>query len=92
MKCINCNSIDIGKIGPRQYFCWNCCIEMNVVGDKLDVYQVEEDGSISSLNDLFFADETAETAESQITEFATPIEIHSDGRQRRPIAFSPASR
>ncbi|WP_225442568.1 hypothetical protein [Paenibacillus lycopersici] len=53
MKCINCNSSDIGKIGPHQYFCWNCCIEMSLAGEKLDVYQVEEDGSLSSLNDLF---------------------------------------
>ncbi|SFT12813.1 hypothetical protein [Paenibacillus sp. BC26] len=57
MKCINCNSIDIGRIGPHQYFCWNCCIEMSLHGEKLDVYQVEKDGSLSSLNDLFLPQE-----------------------------------
>ncbi|NBD24550.1 hypothetical protein [Paenibacillus glycinis] len=73
MKCINCHSIDIGKIGPRQYFCWNCCIEMSFAGDKLDVYQVEADGSVSSLNDLFFEEEPLQPQE-------TEIEIYSDGR------------
>lgn len=73
MKCINCNSIDIGKIGPRQYFCWNCCIEMSYAGDKLDVYQVEADGSVSSLNDLFVPEESADPLE-------TEQEIYSDRR------------
>ncbi|RAP77244.1 hypothetical protein [Paenibacillus montanisoli] len=54
MKCLNCNSIDIGKIGKQQYFCWNCCIEITVNGEKLDLFQVEKDGTVSSLNDLFF--------------------------------------
>ncbi|MNG15663.1 hypothetical protein D3C84_995080 [compost metagenome] len=54
MRCINCSSIDIGKIGPKQYYCWDCCIEMTIDGDKIDVYQVEKDGTVSSLNDLFF--------------------------------------
>lgn len=53
MKCINCKSTDIGKIGTRQYYCWNCFIEMTIDGEKIDVYQVEKDGSLSSLNDLF---------------------------------------
>nr|WP_183602962.1 hypothetical protein [Paenibacillus phyllosphaerae] len=53
LKCINCSSIDVGKIGPKQYFCWDCCIEMTITGDKMDVYQVEPDGTVSSLNDLF---------------------------------------
>ncbi|MFC4102126.1 hypothetical protein [Paenibacillus xanthanilyticus] len=69
MKCINCNSIDIGRIGTRQYYCWNCCIEMTIEEDgRMDVFQVEKDGSLSSLNDLFLeeeaqADEVAQTAD-----------------------------
>ncbi|MBM7566068.1 hypothetical protein [Paenibacillus sacheonensis] len=70
MKCINCSSIDIGKIGPHQYFCWNCCIEMNVVGEKLDVYQVEKDGSLSSLNDLFVTEEVANPQETEMEVYA----------------------
>lgn len=30
---------------------------MTVNGEKMSVYQVEEDGTLSSLDDLFFGDE-----------------------------------
>jgi ribosomal protein L37AE/L43A len=52
--CPNCKSKEIGKIGASQYYCWGCYIEFTVADDQIvDIYQVEEDGSISSLNDLF---------------------------------------
>ncbi|MBP1904845.1 hypothetical protein J2Z32_001469 [Paenibacillus turicensis] len=54
MKCPNCNSKDIGKIGSHQFYCWGCFIELTVNGEKMSVYQVEEDGTLSSLDDLFF--------------------------------------
>jgi len=57
MRCPNCNSKDIGKIGSHQYYCWGCFIELTVNGDKMSVYQVEEDGTLSSLDDLFFEEE-----------------------------------
>lgn len=53
MKCPNCNSKDIGKIGSHQFYCWGCFIELTVNGEKMSVYQVEEDGTLSSLDDLF---------------------------------------
>ena len=56
MRCPNCNSKDIGKIGSHQFYCWSCFIELTVNGEKMSVYQVEEDGTLSSLDDLFFAE------------------------------------
>lgn len=53
MNCPNCRSNDIGKIGTNQYYCWNCFIEMTLVKDRLSVHQVEEDGTLSCLDDLF---------------------------------------
>lgn len=54
-RCPNCSAKDIGKIGTNQYYCWDCFIEFSVVeGQIASIYQVEEDGSLSSLNDLFF--------------------------------------
>lgn len=53
MRCPNCNSKDIGKIGSHQFYCWGCFIELTVNGEKMSVYQVEEDGTLSSLDDLF---------------------------------------
>ncbi|GAJ99038.1 hypothetical protein JCM19038_61 [Geomicrobium sp. JCM 19038] len=53
MHCPNCMWKDIGKIGANQYYCWKCCIELVVKGSTLSVYQVEEDGSLVSLDDVF---------------------------------------
>ncbi|PTM59635.1 hypothetical protein [Desmospora activa] len=54
LRCPNCNTHDLGRIGTHQYYCWGCFIECHVVdGTITSVYQVEEDGSLSSLNDLF---------------------------------------
>lgn len=58
-KCPNCQRKDLGKIGVNQYYCWNCFIELTVSNDRLYVHQVEEDGTLSSLDDLFTEDETS---------------------------------
>ncbi|MDV2581080.1 hypothetical protein [Alkalibacillus haloalkaliphilus] len=54
MNCPNCQTSDIGKIGSQQFYCWNCFIELSVKEDgKMHVHEVQEDGTISSLDDLF---------------------------------------
>lgn len=59
VKCPNCNGKDIGKIGTNQYYCWTCFVELSLVNDQVSsIYQVEEDGSLHSLNDLFFEEPT----------------------------------
>jgi late competence protein required for DNA uptake (superfamily II DNA/RNA helicase) len=57
MRCPNCKGKELGKIGVNQYYCWNCFIELSVTKDKMLVHQVEEDGSLSSLDDLFSEEE-----------------------------------
>lgn len=53
LECPNCRSKDIGKIASNHYYCWNCFIELTVSKDIIHVHQVEEDGTLSSLDDLF---------------------------------------
>jgi hypothetical protein len=54
LRCPNCNSHDLGKVGTNQLYCWHCFIEMSTRNNHISsVYQVEEDGSLSSLDDLF---------------------------------------
>jgi hypothetical protein len=55
LRCPNCNSHDLGKIAVDQRYCWHCFIEMTTSNDEkiCAVYQIEEDGTRSSLNDLF---------------------------------------
>ncbi len=55
--CPNCKCKDIGKIGVNQYYCWGCFIELTLSKDKISTHQVEEDGTLSSLDDLFSDDE-----------------------------------
>ena len=61
LSCPNCKSKDIGKIGNNQYYCWHCFIEFSYAKEQVDVFQVEEDGTLSSLNDLFEDDELKPT-------------------------------
>ncbi|MCL6570631.1 MAG: hypothetical protein K6T88_02955 [Bacillus sp. (in: Bacteria)] len=56
-NCPNCQSKDIGKIGINQYYCWNCYIELTANNGLINAHQVEEDGSLSSLDDLFEEEE-----------------------------------
>ncbi|MCF6093989.1 hypothetical protein L1765_08400 [Microaerobacter geothermalis] len=65
LYCPNCKGKDIGKIGTHQYYCWTCFIEFSLVGDEVNVFQVEEDGSLSSLNDLF-ADDNGKVTYNQL--------------------------
>ncbi|MGL4521648.1 MAG: hypothetical protein ACRCWQ_03740 [Bacilli bacterium] len=57
LTCPNCKSKDLGKIGVNQYYCWSCFIEIAVSKSTLSLHQVEEDGTLSSLDDLFTEDE-----------------------------------
>ncbi|MBB6449486.1 putative amidophosphoribosyltransferase [Geomicrobium halophilum] len=57
VHCPNCHFKDLGKIGSSQYYCWRCCLEVDVQGEVMSVFQVEEDGSLSSLDDLFSSEE-----------------------------------
>jgi len=57
LRCPNCNGKDIGKIGTQQFYCWTCFIEMSIVNNQLTVHEIEVDGSLCSLDDLFTEDE-----------------------------------
>ncbi len=57
MICPNCRSKNIGTIGSQQYYCWDCFIELSVQNDLVHLHEVEADGSLSSLNDLFSDEE-----------------------------------
>ncbi len=60
LRCPNCHSHDLGKVGTNQLYCWHCFVEMTIENDQIrSIYQVEEDGSLTSLNDLFFDEDVA---------------------------------
>lgn len=43
MNCPLCGGKEVGKIGPDQYYCWNCFVEYDT---RNQVYEVAEDGSL----------------------------------------------
>lgn len=57
MQCPNCRGKNLGKIGIQVYYCWTCYIEVAIDKDKLNIHQIEADGSLSPLNDLFSDEE-----------------------------------
>ena len=57
MHCPNCKNKNLGKIGVNQYYCWDCFIELTLSHNKLSLNQVEEDGSLTTLDDLFEEDD-----------------------------------
>jgi|GEM_PF-224443 len=61
LRCPNCHSHDLGKVGTNQMYCWHCFVELEIDQNQqiISIFQVEEDGSLSSLNDLFFDDAEA---------------------------------
>ncbi|WP_048600420.1 hypothetical protein [Rubeoparvulum massiliense] len=61
ITCPNCGSIDTGRVGTNQYYCWHCFVEFEQTGTTAKhIYQVEEDGSLSSLDDLFLSDRVSD--------------------------------
>lgn len=60
LRCPNCHSHDLGRVGTNQLYCWHCYIEMTTDDGQIqNIYQVEEDGSLTSLNDLFLDEVTS---------------------------------
>ena len=44
MNCPNCNSRATGKIGPEDYYCWDCCCEFHFSEEGTHLFEVLEDG------------------------------------------------
>jgi len=57
MQCINCKSKNLGKIAPDHYYCWNCFIELQKKQGIFHIHEVDLDGSLLPLDDLFTEDE-----------------------------------
>lgn len=47
-----CNSRALGKVGVEQYYCWDCCIEFAVSKRGYELFEVLDDGSLTSIPDF----------------------------------------
>lgn len=46
MRCPNCGSASIGRVGTEQYYCWDCCVEFNVAGSGVRIFQLDAEGEL----------------------------------------------
>ncbi len=47
MQCPQCRTIDTGKVGPSQYYCWQCLMEFKKLGqEQAEMFYVEDDGTL----------------------------------------------
>ncbi len=53
MRCPACNGLQVGRVGSDQYYCWNCFIEFAVKKDRVNMYEVAEDGSLVSIENSY---------------------------------------
>lgn len=46
VNCPVCGGKATGKVGVEQYYCWDCCVEYRKNKEGIDIFQVDEDGSL----------------------------------------------
>ncbi|MBX6378755.1 MAG: hypothetical protein IRY95_09445 [Clostridia bacterium] len=51
MECPLCKGRTVGRIGLRQYYCWNCCVEFAQRGDDWEVFAVDLEGGLVRLTE-----------------------------------------
>jgi len=50
ISCPVCKRRAVGKVGAEQYYCWECCVEFVRRGDAVEIFSVEQDGSLTSFS------------------------------------------
>jgi ribosomal protein L37AE/L43A len=53
VRCPACKGMQVGRVGSDQYYCWNCFIEFAVKKDRVNMYEVAEDGSLVSIEESY---------------------------------------
>jgi endogenous inhibitor of DNA gyrase (YacG/DUF329 family) len=46
VTCPECGSTRIGRIGSHQYYCSDCCLELQLGRDRVDLFAVDEEGNL----------------------------------------------
>ncbi|MHB8171661.1 MAG: hypothetical protein ACYDG6_08975 [Thermincolia bacterium] len=50
VQCPVCDSKNVGKIKPSQYFCRECYSELDVKKGKINVYSITTDGGLKDVD------------------------------------------
>ena len=52
MRCPSCGSRVTGALALDHFYCWKFCVEFSVGDNSIDIYRVEEDGTLVSLRQV----------------------------------------
>lgn len=50
VACPACGSTRLGRIGTHQYYCGECCLEMQVRRNVVELYAVDEEGNLVAVD------------------------------------------
>ncbi|WP_353892556.1 hypothetical protein PRVXH_001911 [Proteinivorax hydrogeniformans] len=57
MNCPVCQGRDVGQIANGQFYCWNCFVVYQKSKEKLEVFEVDDEGSLVALEKDEYDDE-----------------------------------
>lgn len=50
MNCPVCGGRATGKVGASHYYCWDCCVEYRIDKEGIQVFDIDEEGSLVSFD------------------------------------------
>lgn len=65
VACPECSGHRVGRIGTRQYFCSDCCLEFVLRNGRVDLYEVDEEGNLVTAGRLTLSDTPVPVTSSQ---------------------------
>ncbi|WP_206707340.1 hypothetical protein [Koleobacter methoxysyntrophicus] len=42
----------MGRVGTNQYYCWECCLEFGFEKDNIKIYEIDDEGGLSTIGEL----------------------------------------
>jgi ribosomal protein L37AE/L43A len=49
MVCPRCRGRAVGRVGLAQWYCWDCCVEFAKSARGMEIYVMDEEGELVSL-------------------------------------------
>jgi hypothetical protein len=50
VNCPICGGKATGKVGVNHFYCWDCCVEYRLEKEGIQIFEIDEDGSLVSLD------------------------------------------
>ncbi|MBP1933919.1 hypothetical protein [Ammoniphilus resinae] len=54
VRCPNCQRINVGQVAPKYFYCSDCFIEMKLHDDQISFFELDENGELACLDDIFY--------------------------------------